>query len=288
MRLASGRRATEQDLDTANEVTVGTAAGERPIESLPSWYVEARRHVQRHAWGHAQRALEKAPPDQIESRVVVHFSRSPRVADRGRGKAGGLTVYQFDPSGRLAYYYAHLDRYADGLQEGKPLRRGDLIGYVGTTGNAPPGTPQIPPLNVQGLPLVKPPYGLIAAIDLDHGELLWQTPHGDTPDNVRNHHALKGLNIPRTGRPGVLSPLVTRSLVICGETGFATQAGGRRGALLRAYDKATGADRGAVYMPAPQTGSPMTYMAGGQQYLVVAIGGWNYSAELLAFRLPKA
>ncbi|MGJ7611747.1 MULTISPECIES: M23 family metallopeptidase [unclassified Variovorax] len=56
---------------------------------------------------------------------------------------GGLTVYQFDASGRLSYYYAHLDRYAENLREGMPLRRGDVIGYVGTTGNAPPDVPHL-------------------------------------------------------------------------------------------------------------------------------------------------
>jgi murein DD-endopeptidase MepM/ murein hydrolase activator NlpD len=56
---------------------------------------------------------------------------------------GGLTLYQFDPDGNLAYYYAHLDRYADGLKEGMPLRRGDLIGYVGSTGNAAVEAPHL-------------------------------------------------------------------------------------------------------------------------------------------------
>lgn len=58
-------------------------------------------------------------------------------------KPGGLTVYQFDPEGNLAYYYAHLDRYADGLKEGMALRRGDVIGYVGATGNAAPDAPHL-------------------------------------------------------------------------------------------------------------------------------------------------
>jgi quinoprotein glucose dehydrogenase len=142
-------------------------------------------------------------------------------------------------------------------------------------------------LTVQGLPLVKPPYGRITAIDLDEGEIVWQVPHGDTPDVVRNHPALKGLTIPRTGRTnGRIGTLVTKTLVIAGEPGFATTPNGR-GAMLRAYDKATGEDAGAVYMPAPQTGSPMTYMANGKQYLVVAIGGAGYSGELVAFRLPE-
>jgi quinoprotein glucose dehydrogenase len=139
---------------------------------------------------------------------------------------------------------------------------------------------------IQGLPLVKPPYSRITAIDLNKGEIVWQVAHGETPDVIRNHPALKGITIPRTGRPGKTGTLVTKTLVISGEAGFFTAPNGQRGAMLRAYDKATGADAGAVFMPAPQTGSPMTYMLGGRQYLVVAIAGGTYSAELVAFRLP--
>jgi len=141
-------------------------------------------------------------------------------------------------------------------------------------------------LTVQGLPLIKPPYGRITAIDLSKGDISWQVAHGETPDNIRNHPALKGLKIPRTGRPGNLGPLATKTLVICGEAGFYTNEFGVRGAMLRAYDKATGEEKGAVYMSAPQSGSPMTYMLGGKQYIVVAIGGGNYGAELVAYRLP--
>jgi quinoprotein glucose dehydrogenase len=94
------------------------------------------------------------------------------------------------------------------------------------------------------------------------------------------------VTIPRTGRDGRIGTLVTKSLVIAGEGGFFTLPDGRRGAMLRAYDKATGKDTGEVYMPAPQTGSPMTYMLNGKQYVVLAIGGGNYSAELVAFALP--
>jgi quinoprotein glucose dehydrogenase len=141
-------------------------------------------------------------------------------------------------------------------------------------------------LTVRGLPLVKPPYGRITAIDLNKGEIAWQVAHGDTPDAVRNHPALKGVTIPRTGRTnGRIGTLVTKSLVIAGEPGFNTTPNGR-GAMLRAYDKATGQDAGAVYIPAPQSGSPMTYMLNGRQYLVVAVSGAGYSGELLAFRLP--
>ena len=122
---------------------------------------------------------------------------------------------------------------------------------------------------MQGLPLVKPPYGRITALDMNEGTLAWQIAHGDTPDNIRNHPALKGLTIPRTGRQGRIGVLTTKTLVIAGEGGTFTAPNGQRGAMLRAYDKATGKDVGAVYMPAPQTGSPMTYMVNGRQYMTL-------------------
>jgi quinoprotein glucose dehydrogenase len=140
--------------------------------------------------------------------------------------------------------------------------------------------------NVRGLPLLKPPYGRISAINLNSGDLAWQIAHGETPDNIRNHEALKGLSIPRTGRQGRIGTLVTRTLLIAGEGGFFTTPSGVRGAMLRAYDKATGKEVGEVFMPAPQTGSPMTYMLEGRQYIVVPVSGANYSGEFLAFRLP--
>jgi quinoprotein glucose dehydrogenase len=139
-------------------------------------------------------------------------------------------------------------------------------------------------LTIQGLPIVKPPYGRITALDLNKGELVWQIAHGETADNIKNHPALKGLTIPRTGRQGRIGVLVTKTLVIAGEGGFFTAPNGQRGAMLRAYDKATGKEAGAVYMPAPQTGSPMTYMANGKQYITVSIAGPGYSGELVALR----
>ena len=145
-----------------------------------------------------------------------------------------------------------------------------------------------PVLTVRGMPLLKPPYGRITAIDLDTGEFRWQIAHGETPDNVRNNPALKGLTIPRTGRVGNIGELVTKTLVVAGEAGFFNTPSGARGAMLRAYDKATGQEVGAVYMPAPQTGTPMTYMLNGQQYIVVAISGGSYSGELVAFKLPTS
>jgi quinoprotein glucose dehydrogenase len=141
-------------------------------------------------------------------------------------------------------------------------------------------------LSVQGLPLLKPPYGTISAIDMSRGEILWRIPHGETPDDIRNHPLLQGLDLPRTGQAGSPGTLVTRTLLIAGERLNTTTSTGELGAMLRAYDKATGREVGAVYMPAPQSGSPMTYMHGGAQYVVVAVSGPQYSGELLAFKLP--
>jgi quinoprotein glucose dehydrogenase len=142
-------------------------------------------------------------------------------------------------------------------------------------------------LSVQGLSIFKPPYGTITAINLDKGDIAWQVPHGETPDAVRNSEALKGLNIPRTGQAGfTVGTLVTKTLVIAGDPQVTTLATRPRGAMLRAYDKRTGAEVGTVLLPAPVSAAPMTYSAGGKQYIVVAVSGGPYSGEFIALRLP--
>jgi quinoprotein glucose dehydrogenase len=141
-------------------------------------------------------------------------------------------------------------------------------------------------LTVEGLILVKPPYGVLSAVNLDRGELMWQVPHGDTPDNVRNHPALKGLNIPKTGQQGSVGLIVTKTLVILGDPQLTTTPDHPRGAMLRAYNKTTGQQVGAVFMPAPQSGSPMTYAVDGKQYIIVAVSGGSYSGEYIAYSLP--
>jgi quinoprotein glucose dehydrogenase len=152
------------------------------------------------------------------------------------------------------------------------------------------------PTQVDGLSLVKPPYGVLSAIDMNKGDLLWMVPHGDTPDNVRNHPVvgpvleqyLKRNNLPKTGQSGSVGVVVTKTLVIVGDPAVTTTPDHPRGAMLRAYDKKTGKEVGAVWMPAAQSGSPMTYMVNGRQYIVVAISGGNYSGEYLALRLPAS
>jgi quinoprotein glucose dehydrogenase len=210
----------------------------------------------------------------------------------------------YDPETHILYVFSQSSVTAKGLVpppagfsemayiQGTALEGARLTGGAGSeagaTSTAAASTPAADTgsLLVQGLPLVKPPYGRISAIDLNQGEILWQIAHGETPDNIRNHPALKGLDIPRTGRPGTIGTLVTRTLLIAGESGFFTTPSGQRGAMLRAYNKTSGKEVGAVYMPAPQSGSPMTYMWKGQQYIVLAISGGTYSGEFVAFRLP--
>jgi quinoprotein glucose dehydrogenase len=146
-------------------------------------------------------------------------------------------------------------------------------------------------LSVQGLPLVNPPYDRITAYDMNTGEIVWQKTHSSTPDEIKNNPALKGLELPRLGQPGrtFVGVLATKTLLIAGEGGIHTNSKGEQVALLRAYDKVTGADIPAeVNMPGKVTGSPMTYWFNGKQYIVVAVttNGQFGGGELIAYALP--
>jgi glucose dehydrogenase len=138
----------------------------------------------------------------------------------------------------------------------------------------------------EGLPILKPPYGSLVAIDLNKGEILWRAVNGNGP---RDHPALKGLNLPPLGQPGRASALVTRTLVFLGEGGrrgiarVPVWAGGK---MFRAFDKATGQVVWETELPGGTTGAPMTYMANGKQYIVVAVGWENNPSELVALALP--
>ena len=250
----------------------------------------------------------RAEAVQLVSRYKLGPLFTPPVVSQWEGPLATLMVPSstgganwqggsLDPETNLLYIYS--STAVTGLGLVAPEEQRSDMRYVRGTAPDPEGPPSVPPpagapggqaappLTVQGLPLVKPPYARITAIDLNKGELVWQIVHGETPDDIRNHPALKGLTIPKTGRRGRIGTLVTGSLVIAGEGGFFTTPPGERGAMLRAYDKATGQEVGSVYMPAPQTGSPMTYMLNGRQHLVVSISGRGYSGELVAFTLPQ-
>ncbi len=131
----------------------------------------------------------------------------------------------------------------------------------------------------QGLPIFKPPYSQIVAIDMNTGEHLWAIPNGDTPDRIRNHPALEGVDLPNTGRQSHPVTMVTSTLLITAE--------GPSGApLLHAVDKGTGERLGTVDMPAPGQYGMITYMHQGQQYIVVQIASSDHPGSLVALRLP--
>ncbi len=136
-----------------------------------------------------------------------------------------------------------------------------------------------------GLPLVKPPYGRITAIDLNKGEHKWMIPNSDTPDWVKNIPALKGIKIPRTGSPERVGMLVTKSLLFAGEGSGLYASDGGGGKVFRAHNKATGKIISEFELPANQTGVPMTYSINGKQYIVVAVGTVGHPGELVALSL---
>ena len=138
----------------------------------------------------------------------------------------------------------------------------------------------------QGLPMVKPPWGRITAIDLNAGDIKWMVPNGDAPDWVKNHPALKGVQLPKTGRYEHSGIMVTKSLVFAGEgAGLFAVPPGSGGPMFRAYDKMTGALVHEFKLPANQSGIPMTYMVNGRQFIIVAVGAPGVPAEFVALSL---
>ena len=159
-----------------------------------------------------------------------------------------------------------------------------------------PGLRAYPP-GPEELPLLKPPYGRVTAIDLNKGEILWMTPNGDGP---RDHPLLKALNLPALGHPGRAGVLTTKTLLFVGEgdpvmvragnrlppqmpRSIAPGAGGRK---FRALDKLTGSIVWETELPAGTTGASMTYLYEGKQYVVVAVGGIDTSPEYVALAIP--
>ena len=305
-----------------NPVEVGSVPGEwysptQPIPSKPAAY--SRNGVSVDDLIDFTPALrEKAK--EVASHYHLGPVYTPPTVSKLEGSLGTLTLGtasggtnwpggSYDPETHIAYLYAcNACVEPIGLVPA-PKEISDLHYIAGTAGreveilhgpgeNAGADSPKPPKkspgggfvrMDVEGLPLIKPPYGTITAINLDKGDFVWQIAHGETPDVVRNSEILKDMKIPRTGQITYnIGTLVTKTLVVAGEGNVTTTADHPRGAMLRAYDKATGKEVGAVYMPAPQTGSPMTYMVNGKQYIVVAVSGGPYSGEYIAYTLPSS
>ena len=245
------------------------------LDDLIDFTPEIRRRAEAIAERHRLGPIF-TPPTVSDPNGVAGTLMLPSQAGGTNWPGGSI-----DPETGIAYLYTFTTVVSLGLINDP--ERSDMNFIRGRSREIPAAEVA---LNVDGIPLVKPPWGRITAIDLKVGEILWQIPHGETPDNIRNHPLLAGVDLPRTGRVGRVGTLVTKTLVIAGEAGTFTTSSGEEGAMLRAYDKATGEEVGAVYMPAGASGSPMTYMHNGQQHIVLAISGGGFAGELIAFRLP--
>jgi quinoprotein glucose dehydrogenase len=174
----------------------------------------------------------------------------------------------YDPeTGRL--YVGSMNSIYVAALEAAP--EGSDIRYIAAGGGA---------LRVRGLPIEKPPYGRITAYDMTTGTRLWQIANGMTPDAVANHPDLQGLDIPRTGVPTRAGLLATPTLLFAGE-------GTNGGPWLHVHDKATGEVLRDIPLPGFQNGLPMTYVWGGRQYVVLAIGDGRSPAEIVALAVGE-
>jgi quinoprotein glucose dehydrogenase len=204
----------------------------------------------------------------------------------GAGKKGSIHIpgtyggtnwpgAALDPETNILYVASH---HAPIVVQLVPPPEGSNMNYVRRAWE--------PVTGPRGLPLFKPPYGRLVAIDLNTGEIKWSVPNGDGP---RDHPAIKGLNLPPLGNPGRVGPTATKTLVFVGE-GFNTNNGGGPpfggGKKFRAFDKATGKVVWETDLDGAATAPAMTYMWQGKQYIVVATGWTDRPGELVALALP--
>ena len=219
-----------------------------------------------------------APPIVAGSNGLKGVLMLPNVSGGGNWQGAAA-----DPETGVLYVTSMTDPGVGAVSNDPKRNSMDFIGG-GEGGGAGAGTPPqgCGAIGPQGLPLVKPPWGRFTAIDMNTGEHLWMVPNGEAPDCVKNHPALKGVTLPKTGRPERGGILVTKTLMFAGEGSgqrYVTWAGGT---MFRAYDKKTGAIVSEFQLPASQTGNPMTYMIDGRQFIVVAVGARNHPSELVA------
>ena len=222
--------------------------------------------------GQSRSAGEEPHPD-LGGRAAAEHERRARAR---RPRRGARRMRTRRPQARAA---ADAGRAAPGAAAGASAAGGAAPAAPRGFGRG--GLTQ----GLEGLPFVKPPYGVLTAIDLNSGTIKFKVPHGDTPDNVRAALERLGINYPeKTGQGGSVGLMVTKTLVVVGDPQVTAPPGRQRGAMLRAYDKQTGKEVGAVWMPAAQSGSPMTYSVNGKQYIIVAVSGGNYTGEYIALR----
>ena len=182
-----------------------------------------------------------------------------------------------DPETHIMYTPLRLKPQFAGVRKGDPKTTN--MDYYGGGGGAPISGPQ-------GLPILKPPYSVLVATNMNTGKHLWRIPIGDADDFVKNSPALKGLNLDfsKMGKFDVRpSPLLTKELLFLGESG--NIGGGSGGPMFRAYDKRDGKVVWETEMPTLVTGAPMTYELNGRQYVVVTVSKRGAPAEMVALTL---
>ncbi len=140
----------------------------------------------------------------------------------------------------------------------------------------------------KAVPIIKPPYGRITAYDLNTGDQVWMIPNGEPPDEIKNSPALKGIDTSKFGNPERALLLATRTLLFSADATGLTAVNGSSASILRALDKKTGETIWEFKLPTHATGVPMTYLANGKQYIVIAVGGRDEPAELVALSEPAA
>ena len=201
----------------------------------------------------------------------------------------------FDPD--TGYYYAISQTLGPAnrtarKQTGDPRATMEYADFEPAPGPTNQPASQSPPstvdaISIDGLPIIKGPYGRITAIDLNRGVHVWMRPNGDGP---RFHPLLKDLNLPPLGYPNRPAPLLTKTLLFLGEGSDAISgtagADWTWGKKFRAYDKATGSVIWEMELPSGTTAGPMTYEVKGKQYIVVAVGARNHPSEYVALSLP--
>ncbi len=219
--------------------------------------------------------------EAVEGTKIFRFGpifTPPSLGDAADGTHGTLTLPSaigganweggsFDPETHVLYVGSFTNPSAMALRAEPKFT--DLHYIAG-------GGAELPWLN--GLPLVKPPYGRITAIDMDKGDYVWQIPNGPTPKEIAENSALKGLDLPPTGRMSRPVTLVTKTLLFTAE-------GWGGSPVLRAHDKATGEVLAEIPLPGAVGGLPMTYAVDGKQFIVVSVAG-ERGADLVALSLP--
>ncbi|MDO9477540.1 MAG: PQQ-binding-like beta-propeller repeat protein [Pseudohongiella sp.] len=206
------------------------------------------------------------------------FFAPPSLANAADGTAGTLSLPgtlggsnweggAYDPDTGMLYIPSRTEVAVLSLVPGAEFSTVDWI-------QGPARTP-----NVDGLPIIAPPWGRITAMNINTGDIDWTMANADTPPGVKNHPLLQGVDIPRTGIPTRAGLLVTKSLLFAGE-------GQGGNPVFRAHDKTTGEILAEIALPASQTGLPMTYTQNGKQYIVMAVSG-NGPAEIIALTLPN-